>query len=338
MRANCPSSASPKLRVAAVHLNSKRNIRKEEKEKAQTNPQQPEQDPVEIQVISTAGPSNSLPSSQRHTRDPHQVISSALTDAPDEPQVGRNDDWQQALGDDDGNEDEDEDEDNDFQMDDRAVDRVLAMSSQLQAESNKENEIQPTLSTIGDRKGKRLIDAQPNARRISSISQDQDLDDQEDQSGDLSQDEGFQQPRLPPNTLSSHVGRTPVKRRAIEASTAEPSPAKRSRLQANQRTSQARDSQPRVLQEHQVPQSQAQKYLDVKAAAKTRVAGRPKAPQMRTPWSEEEIERLITLIEEYGVSYAVLKKQDDEQGKILDNRDQVAIKDKARNMKVDYLK
>ena len=61
-------------------------------------------------------------------------------------------------------------------------------------------------------------------------------------------------------------------------------------------------------------------------------------PQNRTKWSPAEDDRLISLIEEVGCSWARIKKLDADSGNILELRDQVALKDKARNMKYDFLK
>ena len=82
-------------------------------------------------------------------------------------------------------------------------------------------------------------------------------------------------------------------------------------------------------------------YLEIQAAARrqgqvsTGAGGRE--PQKRTPWTLEEIQQLEWLITVYGTSWSVLKKKDAERGNKLAGRDQVALKDKARNMKADYL-
>lgn len=63
-------------------------------------------------------------------------------------------------------------------------------------------------------------------------------------------------------------------------------------------------------------------------------------PQQRSRWTEVEVERLVELIEDYGVSWAYLLMMDGEhpQGAVLQQRDQVSLKDKARNMKINFLK
>ncbi|KAL9619317.1 MAG: hypothetical protein Q9160_006082 [Pyrenula sp. 1 TL-2023] len=61
--------------------------------------------------------------------------------------------------------------------------------------------------------------------------------------------------------------------------------------------------------------------------------------QRRRQWTNEEVERLLTLMEDYGTRWANIKKADEahEDGPLLERRDQVGLKDKARNIKFDYL-
>jgi hypothetical protein len=57
-------------------------------------------------------------------------------------------------------------------------------------------------------------------------------------------------------------------------------------------------------------------------------------PQKRTKWSLADEQHLIDLIEQHGCSWALIQKF----GNFEMERDQVALKDKARNMKVTFLK
>ena len=63
-------------------------------------------------------------------------------------------------------------------------------------------------------------------------------------------------------------------------------------------------------------------------------------PQKRTPWSQHETERLIELVEAHGTGWAAILKIDENhpEGALLQRRGQVGLKDKARNMKMDFLK
>ena len=74
-------------------------------------------------------------------------------------------------------------------------------------------------------------------------------------------------------------------------------------------------------------------------------AGRTKGPQVRVPFSVEETTRLLELItnlpEGTGrISWAQLEKEDlaHREGPLLQRRGQVGLKDKARNLKMDFLK
>lgn len=70
-----------------------------------------------------------------------------------------------------------------------------------------------------------------------------------------------------------------------------------------------------------------------------RFAGSEKKAQSRRRWGAEETKRLIDLVGEFGCAWARIKEEDEESSDpILIGRDQVALKDKARNIKMDYLK
>lgn len=84
----------------------------------------------------------------------------------------------------------------------------------------------------------------------------------------------------------------------------------------------------------------ASNYPEIQQAAKRQGAisqAGSKQPQKRNPWSTVEVDQLQWLITLYGTSWSVLKKKDVDRGHKLEGRDQVALKDKARNMKADYL-
>ena len=68
------------------------------------------------------------------------------------------------------------------------------------------------------------------------------------------------------------------------------------------------------------------------AMVRYRVQG---GPQQRQKWSIDETEALINLIDKYGCSWSMILKKG--QGVFAETRDQVALKDKARNIKVELL-
>ncbi|KAF4625014.1 hypothetical protein G7Y89_g13154 [Cudoniella acicularis] len=77
--------------------------------------------------------------------------------------------------------------------------------------------------------------------------------------------------------------------------------------------------------------------MQISASARVRTSRAQKEeeqrPQVRTKWSERDSQTLIALIERWGCSWAFLEKK----GKWEVERGQVALKDKARNLKVDFL-
>ncbi|KAL8678258.1 MAG: hypothetical protein Q9186_005371 [Xanthomendoza sp. 1 TL-2023] len=251
----------------------------------------------------------------------------------------------------------------------RLVDNILQTFERDNAESNKENMAtqpgpQRTLASRSiprreapTRKGK-FIDAQPGAERLAWESQGQGLQSssasnsrqlvvQHTQEQDTeshiesSEDEGFQQD-------TRRVTRTKkrnVAPRDDSSNLHRRSPAKRARHVIERRDPVEVDVLGSTLERqnnvNEAPRpSQVEVYREVNSTAKHRVASQPKRPQTRTPWSAVETNRLQELIEEYGLSWSLLKKRDEEHddGQKLADRDQTALKDKARNMKMDYLK
>ncbi|KIW78348.1 hypothetical protein Z517_08183 [Fonsecaea pedrosoi CBS 271.37] len=66
----------------------------------------------------------------------------------------------------------------------------------------------------------------------------------------------------------------------------------------------------------------------------------PQGGQVRRPYTEEEVDRLLELIALYGTRWARILQEDNrhEDGPRLQDRTQVQLKDKARNIKLVYLK
>ncbi|KAI9723111.1 MAG: hypothetical protein M1828_004359 [Chrysothrix sp. TS-e1954] len=88
------------------------------------------------------------------------------------------------------------------------------------------------------------------------------------------------------------------------------------------------------------PQASYESYMEVNRRAKavTQYHKQDKVPQLRKAWEPAEIERFIQLIGECGPSYSTIKSTDLDTGSVLIQRSQGNLKDKARNMKFDYLK
>ncbi|BFZ64546.1 hypothetical protein YB2330_005693 [Saitoella coloradoensis] len=75
------------------------------------------------------------------------------------------------------------------------------------------------------------------------------------------------------------------------------------------------------------------------ALSRRRAAARPR--QTRTPWSLEEESCLLSALQRYGCQWALIEKMHGRVGsvdRVLGERGQVALKDKARNMKLAFLR
>jgi hypothetical protein len=168
------------------------------------------------------------------------------------------------------------------------------------------------------------------------------------QDDEVSEDDGFENDQRPTNVAKRRE--TASSARRLEPPASRPSP-KRQRVEQSEEVD---SGNYRVSQE---PESDSNDNSDrmrfvrnLQSTARS-IQGLTRArsgqPQTRTPWSLEEVAALLEYIEELGTSWANIKKVDeswDEESetfkgpRLLARRDQVALKDKARNLKLDYLK
>ncbi|KAL8863508.1 MAG: hypothetical protein Q9178_000189 [Gyalolechia marmorata] len=246
------------------------------------------------------------------------------------------------------------------------IESILQTQKKIDAESNKENVAiqtrpQPTSSSqTNPRKGtpvrkQHFIDAQPGARRIPFESQEpepsvvknppllsaQNLQGEAGGSQiDVSEDEGFQ---LDTRQITVSKKRNRASRDHSTRANGQ-TPSKRARTEGRRVPAEDGDLG-NAMQRHNAAYdppapSQIETYRVVNSTAKFRVAMQHKRRQIRNPWSDEETNRLQELIEDFGLSWSFLRDQDNrhKDGPALMERDQVALKDKARNMKMDYLK
>ena len=285
-----------------------------------------------VQVASTAGPSVRALTPQNIHDD--QVIPSPVpahvsnTQAPSVDQI---DSW---TPDDNG---EEEERDNIIRMNAQAS---LAYRTQREAESNKEN-VAEIPESQQNRMAKKhgLLERHPLAETIAPIDS-QDLD-QGGQVIEVSSDEGFQLQEGSSNAARQHHLKPATKRPASEPARPKRQTPKKVRVRENADVHTLDDGAEvaRDEQEAEVPLSQSHvEYVRVNQSAKQKMAVVPKPPQSRTAWTSVETEMLLYLITEYGTSWKLLKNEDRNQGHVLEARDQVSLKDKARNMKMDYLK
>lgn len=276
----------------------------------------------DIQVASTAEPSARAVTPQGKAKAP--------VDATSAPARYHDDGWRHQEAD-----DEDDELLPAVEIMEATMDRVLGLRDRHEAESNKENIVETQTNLQPPSGQRRLIDRQENAIRVAWDSQDTGSNQNASQA-DLDEADDFQQQQAPVNATSRRNLKSPHKRTATEPPRSEGPSPKKVRIQAANGTRAQSIAQDR--QSTGPPPSQVEEYLAANAAAKERKAWQVKPPQVRKGWTEEETERLLELIEEHGTSWALLKSEDFAAGNILASRDQVALKDKARNIKLDFLK
>lgn len=246
------------------------------------------------------------------------------------------------------------------------AEHFLHTYTNLEAESNKENlPLQPRPQQHsnseslphkeGPPKKRHFLDAQPNAEQLTWDSQESEPRHARNsrlpkdstlpthtltQDDDSNSDDAFQED-------TREITRPQRSDSPSRPNRSDPNPkpsAKRRREgQDSQATTESIDLD-NALETHNnanaPPLSQAETHQRVNAHAKLRTAMRGKRVQVRTPWSAEETGRLLDLIADYGLSWSYLKQMDKSHadGELLQRRDQVGLKDKARNLKMDYLK
>ena len=287
-----------------------------------------------VQVASTAGPSVRALTPQNIHDD--QIISSPVlahvsnTQAPSADQI---DSW---TPDDNG---EEEEEEGDIIIR-RNAQASLAYRTQREAESNKENVAEiPESQQIRTAKKRSIYDRDPLAERVAPI--DSQGSDQNGQEIETSSDEGFQLQEGSSNATRQRQLKPATKRPAPEPARPKRQTPKKVRVRENADVHALDDGigVARDEQEAEVPLSQSHnEYVRVNQSAKQKMAVVPKPPQSRNAWTSLETDMLHYLITEHGTSWKLLKNEDLKQGHVLQARDQVSLKDKARNMKMDYLK
>ena len=247
-----------------------------------------------------------------------------------------------------------------FETDFTRSQRIVALGEEREAAANKENMAQTTdmqapISPGGSQRPALaprklgIMDPQPNAQRVTFDSQvfqdipessrgtkrafDETMDAEGDELGEPSQDQGFQQDNRAFDAASRRAQKPPQapRRRTKKARTTQITST------ANDATQDFTQPEP-TAQDNGVPESSLGAYQKAKEHAQEFTAARPKKVQVRKSWTDEETGLLLDLIEAHGTSWRLLKQIDLENDHVLKDRDQVALKDKARNMKLDFLK
>ena len=218
---------------------------------------------------------------------------------------------------------------------------IIESHRALEAEQDKENN--PELAVSHVQRGKRrLIDPQPDAVRLEwdhtqtlgggNLPRSTPPGTQHKEMSDPSEDEGFLQDaeELPPiirnkkrSALEKPALQSPKRVHRSQSASINPRRATRSRIDDN---------------DDEEEGETLFKQVSRQAKKLTMQKNNTKPPQTRKPWTTSEENTLQELIEEHGTSWALVKDKDQKGNQILVNRDQVALKDKARNMKFLFMK
>jgi len=278
----------------------------------------------------------------------------------DDPAAPEKDDWRPAPN---GEEQIDDEEDAAAAMVEAPISTAQRMAEAVELEEqNKENMRRGQVAGPGV-KSRAFIDAQQDAERVRwedsqaprVTTQEAEAstnlrkrpipveheDDAEEDDDDVSEDEGFQQDTRKVDVAQRRRQAPTTQRRTAEAGTPEPqrrhaepgSSAKRQR-QESDRTEEADDDE----EEETPPVSRFKRSQALaKAANVTRHASGGNGRKPREAWSEEATNALIEYIEEYGCVWAKIKEMDKASDNLFEERDQVALKDRARNMKFTFM-
>ncbi|KAL8724538.1 MAG: hypothetical protein Q9181_006781 [Wetmoreana brouardii] len=242
---------------------------------------------------------------------------------------------------------------------------IMRTQGALEAEGNKENlaiqpgqqplrNSQPPSQREASVKKRHFLDRQENPERVGWDDTQDDIpasnpgrsvveatqDQIPDEESELSEDGGFQKDERPIAQSNRILQTSSLNSRRV----GQRPPAKRPRtVHRNRETMETDDIMGAVARHNNAnapPLSQIETYQQVNTNAKLVVAKKARAPRTRTFWSADETERLLELIQGVGTSWSLLQKFDNKHpdGPMLESRDQVALKDKANNMKMDYLK
>ena len=298
--------------MAVAILKKKEAGRKAKKAPEQISlPQDHETEDSFVQVASTGQPARAL-TPQRNSSD--QINPSSPGTVPN-GQLSSADQYEDFLPENSGEEEEDIDVR-------RSAQESNAFRKQRELESNKENVAEIPGSQTGQKRS--IYDRDPLAERVPPIDS-QDLDSGSHEI-DISSDEGFQLQAGSSNALRQRRRKPATKKVRV-------------RENIDVQTIDSRAEIDNDEQGAELPRTQGyQEYERINRSAKQRMAMVTKPPQIRSAWTSAETDVLYNLIIVHGTSWKLLKENDKAEGKVLVARDQVALKDKARNMKMDYLK
>ncbi|KIW08006.1 uncharacterized protein PV09_00952 [Verruconis gallopava] len=218
-----------------------------------------------------------------------------------------------------------------------AVDAELADVLNKFTESQKqrkENIRQTPTSSANPARRRQFVDEQDDAERISQFEDGTQpaLDQRPNQSKAISSQPTWKRRHASSDDDVSEDEGLQFDTREIDMS---------QRRRAAPRLSQSPKRVRITVPDSDVRDERVREYEEQKAimTSQTRHAmqSRPRTQLGRTRWNAASEMRLEELIAEHGISWAYLKSLDQEGDNLFDGRDQVALKDKARNMKIQFL-
>ena len=186
-----------------------------------------------------------------------------------------------------------------------------------------------------------------SSRVESRSSRKHSRDVRDDEESDVSEGSGFQSDSRVPNPnkrakLSASLP-TQVRRVSNAATHRLPEVAEEDDITLQNRINLQRALQAGAQEDYEtanisadedtVPDSTQARATAKVAVARAKVAKPPRV-QTRKPWSLEDENHLVDLIENYGTSWSILLQQSDFERE----ETQVGLKDKARNLKVAFMK
>ena len=211
------------------------------------------------------------------------------------------------------------------------VERTLAAHAR---ESNKEN--------MGAARQRSFLDKQTNARKVPFNETQSPEKRRRPTEGSSDDDDEFEEDQRPAKQARKGKGRARVEQ--VQPST---QPI-RSPLRPMPALRPPPSSAPAAIQDDDGEFPLSQQWQQANAAAKMTVQAyreqnRDEKVQVRKPWSHAEVDRLMELIEINGPKYSKILQDDKNpemypDGPVLEYRNQVQLKDKARNIKLDFLK
>ncbi len=257
----------------------------------------------------------------------------------------------------------------------RSTQELLKIHAEGVAYMNKENRPVRNQRDSPVRPKRSVFDKQPNAERVAwsppgddpepsqrkrrrgvVVQEDNDGEDEDD---GLSEDGGFQNDErdIDPSRRNARKAAQQASKRVRYADNSDEREdsqqvrrGEEERLQASAMASdEGQESAPPSQRNPEsgaegdsTPEPTPAPFSQISEAARTQSAvarARAIAPkiQKRVPWSDRETERLIELIEQYGCKWSIILQEGKRRGVFAEHRDQVALKDKARNIKVSYL-